>query len=998
MSGIFVNYRSADERFGAAALYELLVALFGEQYVFRDCVSMDPGTHYPSAISDALEQADVLLAVVGPDWFVTDAAGNRLIDRPRDWVRTEIARAFVRGIPVVPVIVGEAAVPTKSQLPADIASFAHQQAAFVEHRRLGADVRGLAQRLVSTVPALRLAWFSARDPEPNDDPSPSELLRAEYEIVPFSGRDRELAELTSWCAEPNAVAACLVTGPGGAGKTRLIRKLAQEMRGRAWLTGTLGDIPAESTTAALSFGAPTLVVIDYAETRPALAADVAAALTTPQLSDRGPRRLVLLARSAGEWWSVLREVADDRTAGLYDRALSVRLEPLVQEVGAYRAEYSRAAAAFAGHLRRDGTTTSVADLCEPHLAVGESSALDIHAAALADVLDALAANTGEHSVSGNNAIGRVLHHERRYWARTAVALSLREPHRDRLNAIAVTATLFATGSETQADAVFGSLRTMRDQPPDVRDRYRRWWQESHPGELVLNPLAPDRLGEAQVAEHAALALEAAHSADEAQLARALSTVARATQRHHEAERIAVRLLTEQPERAIPLCIAIAVQSASPERLVAAMETAITSLSDPQALAAAISALPVRTEVLKTFCVLVLRRGLEVHTEAPTADDSVTAYLHAQLSIRLGDVADYPAALQNAAEAERRYRRLAADRGDPFLFHLAIVLANRSVLHRRVNEVDAAIEAIDEALRLFDQVSIENESARAYQAVALAMKATHLSAASKPDRAVVVGEKALSLLAEAAATKSAPAVQANRAFLTHNQAVNLRRTGEIDAAARAAKDARSLVARLAEDEVDAYIRPLMHMAGRIADPADPLDHALSGAGIQGRFATADDVAMLVASSDQAIADQFIDAVIRVCTPVWKDSLSAPPDELALRTGDWKLDLAAAENRVALLICLASAALADCGATDSDVPWIATVLPHVAKVCEADVGPSGTLVFRLTLNPATRETGDAAQLQALLPAELARSIHAMDLQDLVQALSALASEQETITLRI
>lgn len=997
MSGIFVNYRSADERFGAAALYELLVALFGERHVFRDCVSMDPGTHYPSEISNALEQAHVLLAVVGPDWFIKDAAGNRLIDRPRDWVHTEIARAFARGIPVVPVIVGDAAVPTKEQLPPDIAQFAHQQAAFVEHRRLGADVRDLARRLVSTVAALRFAWFSTRDPEPGDDPAPSEFLRAEYEIVPFSGRDRELAELTSWCTAPSAAAACLVTGPGGAGKTRLIRRLAQEMRGQAWLTGNLGDIPADTTTAALGFGAPTLVVIDYAETRPTLVADIAAALTSPQPPDRGPRRLVLVARSAGEWWSELCEAADDRTAGLFGHALSIRLGPLVHDIGMYGAEYSRATTAFARHLGRDETTI-VGGIRKPDLENAEISALDIHAAALADVLDALAADATGRPGPAGDAIRRVLHHERRYWARTAHALSLHEPHRDRLNAIAATATLFATGSETQADAVFGTLRTMQAQPPDVRDRYRRWWQESHPGELVLNPLAPDRLGEAQVAECAALALDAAHSADDAQLARALTIVARTAQRHPEAGSIAVRILAGQPERAIPLCIAIAVQSASPGPLVSAMETAVAGLGDPQALATVISALPVRTEVLKTFCVRALRRGLEVHRALPAADDSVTAYLHAQLSIRLGDVADYPAALQDAAEAERRYRRLAADRADPFAFHLAIVLANKSVLHRRLDEIDTAIEAVDEALQLFEEVSAENKSTRAYHAVALAMKATHLSAAGEADLAVVVGEQALELLADATATMSTAAVRANLAFLTHNQAVSLLRAGADDAAADAARDARSLVAQLAEDEVDAYIRPLVHMVGRIAGPADPLDHALASVGIQGGSATADDVAMLVASADQAIADQFIDAVIRVCTPVWKDSSSAPPDELALRTGDWKLDVTAADNRAALLICLASAALADRGTIYSDVPWIAAVLPHIAKVDETDVGPNGELSVRLRLKSATREADDAAQLHALLPANVARTIHPMDLQDLVAALSALADEQETITLHI
>ncbi|MGH3938857.1 MAG: hypothetical protein ACRDTG_09525 [Pseudonocardiaceae bacterium] len=95
MPGVFINYRFADERFGAGMLYDLLVQRFGTNQVFRDCVSLQPGHPYPAALRAELEQADVLLAVIGSSWLsLSDHTGTRLVDRPEDWVRREVARAL----------------------------------------------------------------------------------------------------------------------------------------------------------------------------------------------------------------------------------------------------------------------------------------------------------------------------------------------------------------------------------------------------------------------------------------------------------------------------------------------------------------------------------------------------------------------------------------------------------------------------------------------------------------------------------------------------------------------------------------------------------------------------------------------------------------------------------------------------------------------------------------------------------------------------------------
>ena len=58
-------------------------------------------------------------------------------------------------------------------------------------------------------------------------------LRPEEAVVGF--RDRpELAELLEWCVTAGRVAARLVTGSAGAGKTRLALRLGEEMAANGW--------------------------------------------------------------------------------------------------------------------------------------------------------------------------------------------------------------------------------------------------------------------------------------------------------------------------------------------------------------------------------------------------------------------------------------------------------------------------------------------------------------------------------------------------------------------------------------------------------------------------------------------------------------------------------------------------------------------------------------------------------------------------------------------
>jgi len=96
----------------------------------------------------------VVVVIIGAGWSTgTHPNGRRRVDDEQDWVRREIAEAFQAGIPVVPVLVGDAAPPVATDLPADMARLArcqylrlHQRSDEHDIDRIVAELTGLASR------------------------------------------------------------------------------------------------------------------------------------------------------------------------------------------------------------------------------------------------------------------------------------------------------------------------------------------------------------------------------------------------------------------------------------------------------------------------------------------------------------------------------------------------------------------------------------------------------------------------------------------------------------------------------------------------------------------------------------------------------------------------------------------------------------------------------------------------------------------------------------
>jgi hypothetical protein len=77
----------------AGRLYDWVAREFGSGDVFMDVDTIHPGADFTAALSAALAACDVLLAVIGKDWLVTEAIGARRLDQSDDFARQEIEEA-----------------------------------------------------------------------------------------------------------------------------------------------------------------------------------------------------------------------------------------------------------------------------------------------------------------------------------------------------------------------------------------------------------------------------------------------------------------------------------------------------------------------------------------------------------------------------------------------------------------------------------------------------------------------------------------------------------------------------------------------------------------------------------------------------------------------------------------------------------------------------------------------------------------------------------------
>jgi hypothetical protein len=164
-SRIFISYRREDAAADAGRLADYLSQRFGRDRVFLDVDAINPGTDFVQVLHTSLEQTAAVLIVIGPRWVtVTAGDGTRRLDSAADFVRLEVEAALGRTIPVVPVLVQGARMPSAPDLPASLAGLATRQAVTLDYDEFHDDANRLCDRLAPMIGFdTRRQWSMSRN-------------------------------------------------------------------------------------------------------------------------------------------------------------------------------------------------------------------------------------------------------------------------------------------------------------------------------------------------------------------------------------------------------------------------------------------------------------------------------------------------------------------------------------------------------------------------------------------------------------------------------------------------------------------------------------------------------------------------------------------------------------------------------------------------------------------------------------------------------------------
>lgn len=167
-ASVFLSYRRDASSGSAGRVFDQLQRHLPQSQIFMDVDSIEPGVDFVKAIDQQIKVCDYFLAVVGPNWAdALDAAGQRRLDNPNDYVRVEIEAALRRDIRVVPILVDGAKMPSPDRLPESLGAFTRRNAFEVSHHSFGNDVQELASIILKSLGAQPAVKEIVPDLDPN---------------------------------------------------------------------------------------------------------------------------------------------------------------------------------------------------------------------------------------------------------------------------------------------------------------------------------------------------------------------------------------------------------------------------------------------------------------------------------------------------------------------------------------------------------------------------------------------------------------------------------------------------------------------------------------------------------------------------------------------------------------------------------------------------------------------------------------------------------------
>jgi len=588
---------------------------------------------------------------------------------------------------------------------------------------------GLAARLLAALDLRdwRKAW-EALQPVTRSLPGPLtpenllEALRAPYRLVEFTGKaHRALGEEIAGALKgpgPHPGRAWILWGPGGAGKTRTAVEIGRALEAEGWRAGFVPSSPLAVWAPHLPFWSqpdrPTLLIVDYAEQRPADDLRALAGAVGEAASKRSAPLALLFLMRADPREAVAGHVAD----ALAEARIrwEARRVPPVEDPEDRQALFRKARARFREALAPPDAPPEA-----------DYKPEDLPRTPLALLALAVLAAHGHWVVQSQDEVVILTDLWERWeqprWRRTLEAHGGREllqtpevwdEARARIEQALAAATLgrpFAAPDEVAAwwKAHFPfQARTARGDSLDPHWLAQRL-QALFPGvgeAWRLPPISPDPLADVALARFGAA------------LGRLVKSILPAPEAVKAEEIVAVDWPARMVVEVLPRLSAAAVRGAS-EAARAALEAVARWLEKtvevlPQEVAAAWlrtwdRALPPpdRTLVLRPFLAELYRAWL---ARTPREEHEERARVLNNLGFALSEMGRRAEALQATQEAVDLYRRLAAQHPDAFLPYLAASLTNLGVMLSEMGRREEALQATQESVEIRRRLARQNPDA------------------------------------------------------------------------------------------------------------------------------------------------------------------------------------------------------------------------------------------------------------------------------------------------
>ena len=697
-------------------------------------------------------------------------------------------------------------------------------------------------------PAAHTAWLLAQ---------PSRLLNARFQVVAFTGRAQEQAELAGWrdAAGPRLSARWL-HAPGGQGKTRLAAEFAGQSVAAGWKVVTAvhgpGSIlpPPGSQDMRIGQAIGLLLIVDYADRWPV--SHLTWLFSNALLHRPTPTRLLLLGRSAHPWPAV-RATLHDLEADTCDQLL--RPLPGGLNLGERERMFTVARDCFAAHydITDPAVITPPGPLTHPSFGL----VLTLHVAALAAV-DAHASGV-RPPADAEGLSAYLLDRERRHWTRLyenrVEGLDFQTPPGAMARTV-FTAALTGATTYHQGTAILGRLKPQLH-PDQLLADHTSCYPPADQG-AVLEPLYPDRLAEDFLAltlpGHAVTAYPAAAWA-------APTTVTLAShERDGSPPAYAARLITFLAAAAGPgrwphvASHLAAILRADPLLAIAAGGGALSTLAaitniDMTVLEAIESHLPRGTHVDLDLGIAALTQRLTDHRLATATDPATRALLYATLSWRFINAGLHVQALAPAEEAVTIYRRLSEADPAAYLPRLEASLQRLAIVLWKVGRPEDALAPAEEAVAIRRRLAEANPAAHLRAlAGSLNILGQQLSGVGRREDALATGEEAVAIYRQLA--EASGVVDFGLAESLNNLGLWQSDLGRGEDALEAADEATGIYRRLAEAYPAAHLPGLAASLNNLGNrlsltgrPEDALAPAEEAAAIRRRLAEANPAAHL-----------------------------------------------------------------------------------------------------------------------------------------------------------